>query len=284
MTRENQKRCIAYPCTGVLIALLVCLGNFQPEGEPDLGTLINGADILAKVGAHDKAIQECEKVLERDPGNLQAHLILAFIHDRREVYASALEHYDVALELCSSEVQRLELRLAIADLHRRHGKPQAAILDTLAIEEDYGCSAEARLVRGLAEQAVGRLDAAIDLFQEVASERDGDSLARLYLGEAYLEHGLFVEAESTFSEMTEKHCGAHDAWYRLAVARARLSQEEGMFEALENAATRSLGTVRKSILIEPAFEAFSDSPRFQEYLHGVYEAVETPSSEDVALY
>ncbi len=278
MTRDNRNRCIAYPCTGLLITVLLGAGYFQPEGEPDLGTLINGADILAKVGAHDKAIQECEKVLERDPGNLQAHLILAFSHDRNGSYADALDFYRKALEQCSAEDQRFELELTIADLHRRHGKPQTSIVDTQRVEESFGCTHRTRLVRALAFEDAGDIDRAIALYREAVADQPEDATARFHLARAQLEAGRYETGAESLRDLIASHGNAHDAWYWLACAEAWLGNDEAMYEALDQAKRYSLGTTRKEVLGEYAFTEVIDTPRFQMFLKDLYANQDSASS------
>lgn len=278
MTRDNRNRCIAYPCTGLLLTVLLSVGYFKPEGEPDLGTLINGADILAKVGAHDKAIQECEKVLERDPGNLQAHLILAFSHDRVGRYDEALDYYAKSLDFCSDDDQRFELELTIADLHRRHGKPQTAIVDTQRVEDTFGCTHRTRLVRALSLEDAGDFDGATALLREAIADQPEDATARFHLARVLLEAGLYAPAADSLRELIASHGNRHDAWYWLACAEAWLGNDEAMYEALEQAKNFSLGTTRKQVLGEYAFSEVIETPRFQMYLRDLYANQDSASS------
>ncbi len=280
MTQENRRRCFAYPCVALVLATLVYAGGFRPfpEGEPDLGTMINGADILAKVGAHDKAIQECEKVLERDPGNLQAHLILAFSHDCSDRYEDALETYERASGLCTDDEDlALHIRLSIADLHRRYERPQEAILETRNLEDSEGCLPRAKLVRGLSEQALGNFDLAVETFREVTSGphssaegANAEKLAELYLAHALLAGGRYPEAEEAFTRLA---AGSADPGhpFHLAIARAASGDDEGMYEALEATFELSRGLLRNRLLEEPAFVNRFGEARFEALLDRVFE-------------
>jgi len=246
--------------------------------------MINGADILAKVGAHDKAIQECEKVLERDPGNLQAHLILAFSHDCESRYEDALETYERAFDLCTDDEDlALHIRLSIADLHRRHEHPEEAILETRHLEESEGCLPRAKLVRGLSEQALGRYEQAVATFREVTgappADADGEhaaKLAELYLAHALLAAGRYSEAEEAFTGLAATSADPGHSFH-LAVARAARGDDDGMYEALEATLELSPGLLRNRLLEESAFASRVGEPRFDAFLDRVFEeTVATP--------
>src|SRR5262245_40440749 len=118
MTRELVSRVVLYTA-GALVATALLVIGFGIQGEPDVSTLLNGADALALVGAHDKAIVQCLKVLERDPGNLRAHLLIAFCRDRCGDYDGAIESYKGALGCKPAPELCLEIELSVADLLRR---------------------------------------------------------------------------------------------------------------------------------------------------------------------
>ena len=271
MKHPNRNRWIAYPAAAAFVLMLLLAAKLRTEGEPELGTLINGADILAKVGAHDKAIQECEKVLERDPGNLQAHLILAFAHDRLSNYEDSLRSYDRALALCEEEELGRDIHLAIADLHRKHERFHAAADKTREIEQRYGCSPDVTLVHALAVEKMGDVDEAADLLSRSVVDHPEDKRSRFHLGRVCLEHGRLVEAEEAFESLSEEPGAPYGAWYQLAVTRAWLGRDTAMYEALEQAAQSYPALTTKSILEEDAFADFHGHPRFEDYLGRLFE-------------
>jgi len=270
MSRATSRRLIAYSCALLISGALLGAGSFLPEGEPDLGTLINGADILAKVGAHDKAIQECEKVLKRDPGNLQAHLILASSHDAESRPDEALGYYERSLEHCDLPELTLHIELAIADLQRRSGRLHEAEARLDEIESRFGASMRSRLVRGLTVAELGRREEALGLYEEAVADAPGDPLPLVYLASAHYDDGRFDRAEEAYRALAVEHDGAHEAWFHVARSRAGLQDRDGMYEALAEATARSRGLVKSQLLEDPAFLPYREDRRFEELLSELF--------------
>jgi len=271
MKTTVHRRLWVYSIASLLVGGLLGAG-FIHEGEPDLGTLINGADILAKVGAHDKAILECEKVLERDPGNLQAHLIFAWSQDELGHYTESLAHYRTALdraaELGLADLV-LHIRLAVADLHRKHGRFEEANLACLRIDDEYGCSSQSSMVRGLALRELGRLGEAIEVFRE-AAERDPEAaLPRYYLGLALRDAGILDEAQQAFVAQAEREGNPFGAWFQVASVRAEAGDRDGMMDALRRAAEHNAVRTQRDVFRDDAFFPYMDEETFQEFLVGL---------------
>jgi tetratricopeptide (TPR) repeat protein len=259
---------MVYPLVGAIVAALVWAGFFH-EGEPDLGTLIHGADILAKVGAHDKAILECEKVLERDPGNLQAHLIFAWSLDQLGHDAESLDHYRISLDLAGEQDLAdlaLDIRLTMADLHRRYGRFEEAVQACSRIEKEFGSSSRLNLVRGLALEELGRVDEALELYRDAVVQGPDETLPRLCLGMACRKAGLLEEAQQSFLALAERGAAGPTPWFHLASLRAESGDREGMFDALAEAASRNRAFTHKSVLEDEAFGPYLQEETFQEFL------------------
>jgi Tfp pilus assembly protein PilF len=138
------------------------------EGQPDLCTLLTGARVLAQVGAHDQALADCEAVLARDRDNVQAHLLLALLRDRRGETAAAVSSYEAVLGRGLVSEQEQAVRLAIADVHLRHGNTQQALLVVDEILGQDSSSLEAHLLRGMALSDLGLIEEARGSFEEAA--------------------------------------------------------------------------------------------------------------------
>jgi tetratricopeptide (TPR) repeat protein len=181
---ETLRRAGLYGAASLVVAGLLTLG-FGTQGEPDVETLLNGADALTLVGAHDKAIVECLKVLERDPGNLRAHLLLALGRDRSGDLVEAAETYRRALPHAEDAAMGLEIELATADCLRRAGRAQDALDACERIERERGTT-DARLsaVRGLAHASLGNQERAVESLAVAVSRDPGDASFREFLERA----------------------------------------------------------------------------------------------------
>lgn len=185
MKRGDAVRRAGLYGAGALVGALLLGIGFGKQGEPDVATLLNGADALALVGAHDKAIVECLKVLERDPGNLRAHLLIALGRDRGGELAEAAETYRRSLPFAEDPALKLEIELSVADCLRRAGKAREAVAECDRIERERG-SKDARLpaVRGLALAAMGETQLAVESLAVAVSRNPGDATFQKFLERA----------------------------------------------------------------------------------------------------
>ncbi|MBI1851721.1 MAG: hypothetical protein HYR85_15375 [Planctomycetes bacterium] len=277
MTRDTQTRWIIYTATTALCIALLGY-SFAYQGEPEIGTILSGADCLIKVGAQDQAIVECEKVLERDPGNLQAHLLHAHALDRLGRTREAIEDYrralvlvdrgDWASEFLKPDDRRqlsLDVRLAIADGERRVGDLDPAIVDCRTIEVEFGPSSRASLVRGYAHEACGETTAASDAFVMAAALAPNDPVVHWALGCFCLEHGRAEDALFALERVHALDSGRHPAYptaYRIAQARIALMDRQGAIDALSEACHTWRGFTRQNLFDDPAFGSLRGDPAF----------------------
>jgi len=182
--RERLRRAILYGAAALVSTGLLSIG-YGTQGEPDVDTLLNGADALTLVGAHDKAIVECLKVLERDPGNLRAHLLLALSRDRSGDLVAAAETYRQSLPHADGSETRLEIELSVADCLRRGGRAGEALAECDRLRRETGTN-DARLfaVRGLALAAEGMSELAVESLAEAVSREPGNDRFREFLERA----------------------------------------------------------------------------------------------------
>jgi tetratricopeptide (TPR) repeat protein len=275
MTRDNRNRWIIYLATAA--SCIALLGySFAYQGEPDECTLLSGADCLIKVGAIDQAIVECEKVLERDPGNFQAHLLLGNALDRLGRTREAIEDYRRAIgelgalaadALLPEDRRRLslEIRLAIADLERRVGDFDQAVGDSRVIDAEFGPTSRAALVRGYAHEACGETTSAGEAFADAVALGPSEPIAQWAFGCFCLDHGRAEDALVAFERVHALDSGQHPAYptpYRIAQARAALSDRDGAIAALHEAVRSWRGFVKQNLLDDPAFASLRGEPDF----------------------
>jgi tetratricopeptide (TPR) repeat protein len=265
MTRDTRVRVAVYSAAALLCGALL-YGGFVYKGEPEIGTILNGAEILSKVGAHDQAIVECEKVLERDPGNLQAHLIFACSLDRLGRTAEAIERYRRCLPLIEDRAVLLEVRLSIADLRRRGGDLEAAIRECLELAGELGANGRASLIRGLAHDACGETESAEAALREAIALEPDRALSHYLFGSFLVEQDRHREALEAFEKVRALDAGPRPAFptaYRIAQARVGLDDRSGALEALDESCRTWRGFTKRNVLEDPAFGPLRGDPAFE---------------------
>ncbi len=238
------------------------------KAEPDVATLLNGADILSRVGAHDEALAECQRALAREPDNLQAHLISAFSLDRLGRLSEAIGRYRSSLSHIEDRSLALEVKLTVADLERRMGEPDLAIQDCIAIAGEHGPTARASLVRALAHASCGEFEKAETSFQEAIALEPEQIVNHYSLGCFHLDNGRPDQALSAFENVAalDREQGSKSKLpvaYKIAQARMGLSDPEGALQALDESAHAARGFTRKHLPDDPAFGPLRGVPAFE---------------------
>jgi tetratricopeptide (TPR) repeat protein len=102
-------RWILYGGALVVAGTLTTFGIVRPRrAEADADTLLSCADILARIGRFEAAIDDCEKALGQDPANRNGHIILAYASERTRDFPRAAREYEAALRLNRDpEMERL---------------------------------------------------------------------------------------------------------------------------------------------------------------------------------
>jgi tetratricopeptide (TPR) repeat protein len=82
--------------------------------------------LLARGGRIAEAVAELKRAAELEPYYAAPHFLLAFAHDRSDMHAEALEHYQAFLERAPrDDPQRARAAARVAELRSAHGRPHA---------------------------------------------------------------------------------------------------------------------------------------------------------------
>ena len=144
--------------------------------------------------------------------------------------AAAAGQWREAEDICRRilELHRTDrpARHLMALMQLRQGRPQDAfgLLDTLCAEAPQ--DADIRTHRGLAQQVLGRHEAALADFDHALALNPAVALALLYRGDLLLELGRAGEALASYERLIQLAPGYDEAWFRRGMALWALGRDE----------------------------------------------------------
>ena len=204
------------------------------DGVAWLGKIDSATELLAG-GKQDGAIAILNDVLQRNPQNVPARVILGQVYLERRSYAAAYEQLNAALQYSRLDSIHLDLALALAGLGRfreaadqyrqalavnprqlrayvnwaelalrlKQDAEAASVLQSAEDADVHGV--ELTLLRGRLAAYRGDLQSAIRLFKQAKTENpQNPSDAFFFLGNAYLQEGNTEEAAAAFKQVLEK--------------------------------------------------------------------------------
>lgn len=147
----------------------------------------------------DRAVEEYEKIVERSPSDPGAHTILGILHDQKQLYVKANQHYELALKInpnfaaaannlawnYAEHGGNLDLALPLAQKAREMNPDSPQVLDTL----------------GWIYYKRGLFDNAVALLKDSSGKlKNGDSMVLYHLGMAYHRSGRKIDARDTLNK------------------------------------------------------------------------------------
>jgi len=249
MTKSNQRRIIIYPVALVVIAALIILMlHARARDEKALiGTLQNGGELLAKLGALDEAGKHARKILQIDPDNLYAHLLLALTYQRTSRHEESIREYEISLDLAATPEQRQYIELVIADETRLAKDYDGARKRLDAYVQTYGDHPDAFLVRGHLHANLGQNAIAATCYQKAADGTPPARGARIALANTYIRLGDKAKALEALEEVVREGSKMCGLWYWVAELRRDLGDRDGACEALRSALELEPRTTRKRL-------------------------------------
>ena len=159
------------------------------------------ARIYMKTGSPDRAIDQYTKLLEKNPGQVTAHMMLGILMDAKGHYDEGAMHYRKALDTrpryapaannlawhLIQRTDRVDEALAFARVAREVLPEDPAIMDTL----------------GLVYLKKGLVDSAITEFQDSLEKSENNPEVLLHLGQAYHTKGDVKNAVDTLQKMVK---------------------------------------------------------------------------------
>lgn len=229
--RTNANRYALYPVAVIALIGLVYVG-WVKEPEPEIGSRLSSASMLAQSGAYDEAEDQLEFVFVAEPDNRHGWLIQGLIDERRQIPAKAIQSYRKALSSTEEADLKRDIRLSITDLYRRLLNFKAAHDELDAVVLESGQSSTTFRLGGLIAWQEGRFAQARAEF-ECGKELDPkncefDSLiAGLLIDEARHD-----EARAVLRKIPATEKSAWPFWQTLARSCMESGDDKGAKEAL----------------------------------------------------
>jgi tetratricopeptide (TPR) repeat protein len=88
---RDVARIVAWSAT-VLISSSLLWGGYVWKARPDVAAVLSCAEFQVKLGLYDAAYTSLEDVLDREPEDAYANLLMGYVQERRRAYGPALEH------------------------------------------------------------------------------------------------------------------------------------------------------------------------------------------------
>lgn len=203
MTKNTKRRFGLYGIGGLLLAGLL-YGGFVYKADADVPTLVNSAELLAKVGSFDMAIANASKAVEHEPKNRYAHIILAYCYGQKRQFDKALAEYDTAVRLTRPDAKTFGLlRLYHASMLVKAGRAQDGEREAVAVLKRHPRELQAYKVIAQARQVEGRMGAAAAAFTEMHSKAPKAAEPLVLLARLEARRGRFKSARSAIDQAVE---------------------------------------------------------------------------------
>ncbi len=200
------------------------------EAPDDIDALFEMGGLLLRERKTDEAMEVFRKVLELDPGHIEARVRLGALKEEKELFAEAAEHYAISLSLLDDEkrITSIQQRLwtAQAQLYleqKNFSGAENAFLDVLRLSPQ-----SIQTMWGLARLKTlqGELEEALSWYQKVLEVRPDNVNAKVNVARLYERLG---EEEKAL------------VYYR------GLAQDMGANEATKKMAVKRIGVIRRQI-------------------------------------
>ena len=223
-------------------------------------------DVAAKLSAFGRAVDQYERALELEPGNVNVLLKIADAYLNLEKYEEAA---DVLTEVQQMTPESLSLFVLQGDL--AYAKLQAAIEKRDALEEKETLSEEeqARLEEVL-QQIQVNYNEAVSSYNQVLT-RSGSAELYIKLGKTYLANGDLDQARDAFEDALVRSPYKADAYQGVGDILLAEGDIEGAVEKYRTAFDRSFDADQKKLLGETLVELIPDDMQMRFKLAKVYE-------------
>ncbi len=252
MNASTKRRIVIY---GVAALAVFGLGfaSLQAKARSarhEIGTLLNGGELLAKLGVFDKADEAANAVLEREPENRDARLLLAYTAQQRGDRVRAVSHYREALARSDNDEQRRMIAVTIADVLRADGRREEAAREIDECRKAWGDSSRLAMAEAALWSVQGRHDDAVARIEVACA--DETMFPRAQLTKAWILRSATrnEEALATLERIGASDANAPTVWFEIASVRLALGNRAGAVEAMTESANRYPNATRRLIAQE----------------------------------
>lgn len=178
-------------------------------------------------GEFDAAVVQLKNVLQENPGNLPARILLGRAYLRQGQGASAEKELELAQR--SGADEKLIL-LPLANAYLLQGKFQEILQRIHSSDPALDGSPEVLTIRGQAHLKLEQLDEAQQSFERAARQQSAYAAPLLGLARVALRRGEPARAEDLVDEATSRSPADPDAWYLKGELRRLRGDDEGALE------------------------------------------------------
>ncbi len=167
----------------------------------------------------NQAIFEFRTLIEKDPGNLFAHLILGSTYCKKKLYDLALQEFKKVIEIDDAY---MDIHSRLASIYEIKGLPEQAIEEyTLAIEKYPRCAENYNLLANIYLE-MERYDEAIQHLKKAVALKPNFVLAHNNLGLAYGKVKQYASALKEFQEALKEKPRLAEVYNNLGCAYLEL--------------------------------------------------------------
>src|SRR5579875_108634 len=201
-----------------IAAALRCMEEYLAHEPDNVQALYLRGSIYRQNGAWNKAAPDLRRVVELDPGRLEARWWLAAALVNIGRYEEAVPHLEILRQRQPEDVD-VRVQLAICRQHTGHGREARALLDAvLAQHPDHGL---ALLTRGEMAQMNGRFSEAEKWLRQAARALPYNYKAHWVLKECLRQQGKTEQAEAEEAYANQ----LKDRWSRLQEITSHLMSQ-----------------------------------------------------------
>lgn len=249
MNSSTKRRIVIYGAAAIAVFGLgfASLQAKARNAQEEIGTLLNGGELLAKLGVLDKADETARVVLAREPENRDARLLLAYTAQQRGDRVSAVGHYREALARSQNDEQRRMISVTIADVLRADGRREEAAREIDRCRKTWGDSSRLAMAEAALWSVQGRHDDAIARIETACADdtmHPRAQLTKAWILRSAKRHDAALE---TLETVAASGSNVPTVWFEVAGVRLALGNRAGAVEAMTESMNRYPNATRHLI-------------------------------------
>lgn len=168
------------------------------DDEPPFMTRIRHAELLIKSGKTDNGVEILKDILNRDADNMSAHLLLANLYLRLQLYSSGVEHANRILRVHPGHIRARKTLARLLIAQQRFGD---ALSVAGSLIDENSKQLDVLMIAALAHYRLGDTNSAVATYQVAAEAFPQSILPLLKLSEIYRESGAVEKSMSTYRQV-----------------------------------------------------------------------------------
>ncbi|MCP9464689.1 MAG: tetratricopeptide repeat protein [Nitrospira sp.] len=180
------------------------------------------------------ALSELEKILNEDPGDLDAQLRMALIHGEQKDYAKAIDRVTAILQVRPEELRIRDYLGYLYEETKNFPKAIESYRHNLNLDPRF---VESHVHLGVLQYRLKNFPEAIRHLTEAVRLNPKQPEPHIVLGLSYLQSDQFEQAREAFEEGITHHPQNADLHFNLGTAYDKLNRFDDVVRAMETAIT-----------------------------------------------